>query len=160
MSVASVLADLVAGGGLTGVISGAIGAFAKHKELKLQLEHRRYEMSYEIKMQREQNEADQALAEQDLLIEKERGADAAFRSAIEAEASLSRTNTSRWVNDIRALFRPFLTMVLWILSSVVWFSLPVTATATQMMMVQAVIQNASAATGFWFGSRAIKTTTP
>lgn len=160
MSLSSVIADLFAGGGVTGLISAAIGAVAKHRELKLELEHKRFELKYEIQMQRMQIQADQALAEQELLIQKERGADAAFTSAIQAEGALSYTDTSRWVNDIRAIFRPALTVVLWMMVGCLMIWMPTEPSPLLTTVAAGVMQSASAATGFWFGSRAIKTSAP
>lgn len=158
MSFLTIVGDLFAGGGFTGMVSAGVGAYAKHKQLKLELEHKRKEWAYDYRMQELQNQSDRAMAEQDLLIAAEKGASSAFNAAIEAESKITNSKTHMWVNDVRALFRPTLTMVLWIMVFIVIFSGVVESKSEAVRtIVSALVQASAAATGFWFGSRAIKT---
>ena len=70
-----------------------------------------------------------------------------------------------WVNDLRALFRPVLTVGLWVLAGWVFWEV-VSGTLTQWMReadiadvirycVHTVFFSASTATVWWFGDRAL-----
>lgn len=146
--------DILTSGGLTGIVTGGIGAYTKIQEKKLEFEHRKFEMKYEVQMHQLQFQSDKYLADKELLISKQQGEDQAFDSAINAEARLNDHGLPWYVRAIRTLFRPGLTMFLWVGTLVMAFSgLPVT-TITQGIALT-FQQGASAATGFWFGSRAV-----
>lgn len=154
MSLLSSAVDLVTSGGLTGIITGGIGAFTKIKEMKIVNEQRRYEMNYEVRMHKLQFESDKHMADQELLITKQAGEDAAFTAAIQAEGRLDDHGLPWGVRACRTLFRPFLTMFMWAGTLLMAFSgLPVTAITEGVAMT--FQQGASAGTGFWFGSRAV-----
>ena len=158
MSLLAGALDMLSSGGLTGIVTGGIGAYTKIKEKKIDNEHRRYEMSYEVKMHRLQFESDRYMADQELLITKQAGEDAAFNSAIQAEGALSDQGLPWGIRAVRTLFRPFLTIFMWVGTIAMAFSgLPVNAITESIAMT--FQQGASAGTGFWFGSRAVGTDT-
>ena len=111
-------------------------------------------------LQRVQVEADQKLAEQNLLISKQQGADAAFNSAIHAEGAISHTGLPWWVGSIRTLFRPWLTAYLWIsitiiaIVQMIWFQNGTLPSAAENI-ISSMNAGATAALGFWFGQRLI-----
>lgn len=148
---------MLTSGGFTGIITGAIGAYTKVAEKKIDNEQRRYEMRYEVRMQSMQMKADEFMAEKQLLITKEAGADMAFTAAIRAEGQLSSEGLPWGVQAARTLFRPFLTLAMWAgVILILFIDLPVnTITQGIAMTLQ---QGASAGTGFWFGSRAVGNT--
>jgi len=154
MSLLASAVDMLTGGGLTGLISGGIGAYTKIQEKKLELEHRRYEMNYEVKMHQLQFRSDKYLADKTLLIGKQAGEDMLLNSAIQAEGRLNDDGLPWQVRSIRTLFRPFLTIFLWAGAlAMAYSSMPVTVITQGIAMT--FQQGASAATGFWFGSRAV-----
>ncbi len=152
MSLLSAAADFLMGGGLTGIATGVIGAYTKIKEMEIENEHDKYKMRYEVKMQGLQFQSDKYLAHKQLLISRQQGADTILTAAIRAEGLISSRNLSPTVNGIRALFRPGLTLALWVGTLAMAF-FPVTALTTAIALT--FQQGASAATGFWFGSRAV-----
>ena len=149
MSFAATAIDFLTGGGITSIATGAIGAYTKLKELKINNEHRQFEMKYEVSMHKLQSAADAVKMEHKLLISEQQTSAADFQAAINAQARISSINLSPKVNGLRALLRPGLTTFLWVCTLVLAFY---PATAPIALTFQ---QGAMAATGFWFGSRAI-----
>jgi hypothetical protein len=152
MSLLTAAVDFLTGGGITGIATGVIGAYTKIQELKLVNEHRQFEMRYEVKMHGLQFKSDKAMMDHNLLISAQQGQDATFQAAIKAEGLISSRNLSPRVNGIRALFRPGLTLFLWVGTFAIAF-FPVTSISAAIALT--FQQGASAATGFWFGSRAV-----
>lgn len=146
--------DMLTSGGFTGILTGAIGAYTKIAEKKIDFKHRQFEMRYEIKMHSLQFKSDQFLAEQELLISKQAGADAAFTAAIEAEGRLTDDNLPWGIQACRTLFRPFLTLAMWTGVMIFAFTDVEVNTITESVAMT-LQQGASAGTGFWFGSRAV-----
>ena len=126
----------------------------RFRKRSLRLNTGQFEMKYEIQMHKLQFESDRYLADKELLIQKQQGEDVAFDSAINAEAGLSDEGLPWGVRAIRTLFRPALTMFLW--AGALWMAfsdLPVNPITQGIALT--FQQGASAATGFWFGSRAV-----
>ena len=83
--------------------------------------------------------------------------------SLKAERSVKNVHT--WVNDIRGLFRPFLTVLLWVLAGLVFYQVIKgflvdwigKADTLELIryMVYSVFFCASSATMLWFGDRAL-----
>lgn len=65
-------------------------------------------------------------------------------------AAVAPANVHSWVSDILALFRPFITLILLILTTVIWFY---AAEPAKLGMVDQVAFAAFNAVGWWFGDR-------
>ena len=68
-----------------------------------------------------------------------------------AEAAIS--DRYRWVNAVRALTRPSLTLLLWLITTPVYFGAAAEAKAS---IVETATIAATAATLWWFGDRGTK----
>jgi hypothetical protein len=122
------------------------------------------ERSHEIELLKLQMERGDRKTENELAIARSegswRGLKASYRSDIDARL------VSTWVNNIRSLFRPLLTILLWAAALIVFFA--VTGGRLEKWIIQAgefgdIIRymifsmyfSASTATVWWFGDRAM-----
>jgi hypothetical protein len=158
MSFLSSLSDLFLGGGASGIISGGISIYGKLKEKKLDNEHERNKWSYEIQMTRANMEHESLLADKELLVSQQVGADALRLAAIEAESQFG--NTSDWVNNIRSLHRLVLTYVLIIGAFAMNWTSGADVSEQQILLTIFVTNAAASAVGFWFGDRVIAAAGP
>jgi hypothetical protein len=62
---------------------------------------------------------------------------------------------SEWINNIRALVRPVLTLLLWLLVAAIFFNLEA-VDDEKGLIVETVIYAATTATVWWFGDRSYK----
>lgn len=162
MSFLTGLADILLGGGATGVISGGISVWAKLQELKENNAHEEKKWTYTVDMTRENAKHEMALAERELLISRQQGADSQRLAAIEAESKLaSLTNVSGWVNNLRSLHRLILTYVL--IGGAFWMhyvargqaEAGVDPSEMQLFLTIFCTNAAASAVGFWFGDRVV-----
>lgn len=149
-------------GGALGVLGTAIGRLAGFFERRQDHAQERERWSHERLMaeaegarteRAEQRESEQALAEASY---------AGLRSSLEAEAAIRASYP--WVEAVRALVRPVLTPLLWLLYLVVFFAV-MEGQAERYLTPEAqgdfvgyfianVAFAATAATLWWFGDRA------
>lgn len=127
------LAASAAGGGVFGLIGTVIGRIAG-------LFERRQENAQE--QARWKHEA--ALMELQM---KVRASELAGQESL-AETAIG--DSYRWVNAVRALTRPLLTLLLWLITSLVWFG---AAAEARTSIVETATFAATAATLWWFGDR-------
>jgi hypothetical protein len=104
-----------------------------------------------------------AETEQELAIVSQRGAWEGLNESQRSERSIK--NVHLWVNDVRALFRPALTLLLWVLAAwIFWLVIggaliewlkEVDIKDILRYMIFSVFFSASTATVWWFGDRAL-----
>ena len=171
MSVLDLLGTFLGGGGLTSAITGAVGAFTKYKELSLSYEHERAKWDYEIKMYDAQIQQERYLVEKKALMVTETVAAATQQAAINADAAetvalINRRGKAPWWAIIRTLFRPALTLAMFLACLTMPF-LPMPEISDGYVVNPAIEgiystirQGFAAALGFWFGSRAVSDADP
>lgn len=104
-----------------------------------------------------------AETEQELAIVSQEGAWEGLRASHQTDQSIKKVHV--WVNDIRALFRPFLTLVLWLIAAWI-FWLVIGGALVEWLkesditdivryMIFSVFFSASTATVWWYGDRAL-----
>jgi len=156
----------VASGGLFGILGSVVGVVAKHYQEKARQAWEQKKWSHEENMHKLQMQAAAAETEQEIAIVSSQGAWNGLSESITADTSGSR-GSSQWVTNIKALFRPFLTVVLWVMAA--WVFNKIIDTAFQEWlstqpenisdmihyMVYTVFFTASSATTWWFGDRAL-----
>ncbi len=142
------IAASAAGGGIFGLIGTALGRVAGFFEKRQSLAHEKARWDHETVLlqlqrdsRREESEAEQALVDA-------RGSWAGLAASYAAETGIGESY--RWVHAVRALTRPGLTLLLWLITGAV-FSMA--AEAEQARIVEASIFAATAATLWWFGDR-------
>lgn len=154
---ASVVAG-AAGGGLLGLLGAGLGAGFKWLAARQELEKTKLEYEQELKLQEMQIKARAAETEQEIQIARAegswRGLEASYRSEIAGTG---------WVANIKALFRPLLTLLLVALAGAIIWMLqsgkltghidPEVTAALIVYSVQSIIFSASTAVAWWFGDR-------
>ena len=138
----------VASGGLLGLlgtgVNFALGFFQRRQEHAQRIEWAREERET-LALQGQLAAAQTA---GDLAVARERGAADAFTASLQAEARIGRSY--RWVDAVRALTRPGLTLLLVLLAAVLRYSAD---EATRAYIDQNIIVTAVAAVTWWFGQR-------
>ncbi len=153
----------VASGGLFGLLGSVVGVGAKYLQEKQRQAWEREKWSHEQALLKLQMDARAVETEHELAILGQQGSWEGLAASHAARIALKDVHT--WVNDLRALFRPVLTVGLWVLAGWVFWEV-VSGTLTQWMQeadiadvirycVHTVFFSASTATVWWFGDRAL-----
>jgi len=147
------LAASAAGGGVFGLLGTVIGRAAGYFEQRQSQAHERARWQNEAALiglqrqaQREESDAAERLA-------KTRGSWAGLTASLQAEAAIGASYA--WVNAVRALTRPVLTLLLWLITWLVFVASP---EAEQVKIVETATFAATAATLWWFGDRGAQRT--
>ena len=142
------LAASAAGGGVFGLLGTVIGRAAGYFEQRQSQAHERARWQHEahlagleLQARREESEAAERLAETS-------GRWQGLAASIQAEAAIGESYA--WVNAVRALTRPILTLLLWLITWLVFLASPETE---QAKIVETATFAATAATLWWFGDR-------
>ena len=142
----------VASGGVFGLLGSVVGVFAKSYQEKQRQEWEQKKWDQEVKMQELQLRANAEETEQEIVLANTAGSWQGLSTSISAAANTG--DTHMWVNDAKSLFRPILTVILWILAYLVFKDLSKDEALAQYM-VYSVFFSASTATVWWFGDRAL-----
>lgn len=171
MDVLSVMTGSGALGGLFGALGSSLGRLVGIYEMREKRQDRTLEMAHEkdlwaheldlqnlqAKARAEETERELSLGNQGLDRANVEGAWRGLSASIDAEAALS--GGYPWVNAVRALVRPLLTVLIWLIFSLLFFAalgarLPtVNSQALIATFVEAVTFSASTALAWWFGDR-------
>ena len=163
-------AATVASGGLFGLAGSLIGAGVKYLDKKQQLAEAREERKHELELLALSMEQQDKETENELKI-IEANAQSEIRTG-SYQMPVSVNNVHMWVNDVRALFRPILTILLNIgcgvvcvylfhslgdstnkLSQILLQESPASQLVTYM--INSLMFVATSATMWWFGDRAL-----
>lgn len=148
------MADLIgiaasaAGGGLFGLFGTAIGRLAGFFEKRQNMAHEERRWGHEVKLLELQQSAAAQETEAELAIARTEGSWAGLEASLNAEAGIA--SSYRWVDAIRALTRPTLTLLLWGITLAIWFSAD---TSGRTSITETTTFAATAATLWWFGDR-------
>ncbi|MAK62638.1 MAG: hypothetical protein CMK09_16840 [Ponticaulis sp.] len=142
------MAASAAGGGVFGVVGTVLGRVAGYFEAQQQHVFDKSRWQHETEMVRLNLEVGQAKSEAEQELASLQGSWAGLRSSLEAEVSL--TSSYPLVNAIRALTRPALTLLLWVITALVFFNVE---TDMKARIVETSVFAATAATLWWFGDR-------
>jgi len=153
----------VASGGIFGLLGAVVGQVSRYFQTKAEREFKKLEWEQENKLLELQMQAKQLETEQELAIVSQTGAWDGLEAAVRADARV--TPVSNWAVNAKALFRPFLTISLWLIAGFVFYAI-ITGELHKWMtghevkdliqyMVYTVFFSASTATVFWFGDRAL-----
>lgn len=142
------LAASAAGGGLFGLVGTAIGRIAGVVEARQTQAHERARWLHETEMQKLRLEADAAGQAAERQTAETSGAWAGLSASMAAEVAIG--DSYRWVNAVRALTRPTLTVLLWGITGAVFLKADA---AGQTGIVDTATFAATAATLWWFGDR-------
>lgn len=142
------LAASAAGGGMFGVIGTALGRFAGFLETRQKNAFEKSRWGHELDLIRLQMEARQVETEMQVRMEDTKGSWAGLSASLQAEAAIP--GSYPFVNAVRALTRPALTLLLWLITALVFFNVEA---ALKARIVETAVFAATAATLWWFGDR-------
>lgn len=151
------MADLIgltasaAGGGLFGLIGTALGRAAGYFEKRQSHAHDRDRWAHEAHLITLQKEAAKEESETALMIAEADGRWAGLLASIKADAAAGPSYL--WVNAVRGLTRPALTLLLWIIAAGIFVAADESGRAE---IVETATFAATAATLWWFGDRGPK----
>lgn len=151
-----------ASGGLFGLVGAGLSAFFKSKQEKERRLEDADKRSHELALHELNIRAGQQETENEIALANQEGSWSGLSTSIQAASDVGRTH--KWVNDIKSLFRPFLTVTLWGLAGWVFYQVAdrgldalTQAEVNELVkyMVLTVFFCASTATTWWFGDRAL-----
>jgi hypothetical protein len=137
----------VASGGVLGLLGTGIN-------FTLGYFQRKQEHTQRIEMLRIEADVNAAKVAGDVAVAREQGAAGAFVASQQAEANIGRSYP--WVEAVRALTRPGLTLLLVILATILRYSAD---DATRSYIDQNIIVTAVASVTWWFGQRQLDRST-
>lgn len=147
------LAASAARGGVFGLLGTVIGRAAGYFEQRQSHAHERARWQHDaelIRLHRQARREEHAAAEQ---LAETSGSWAGLAASLQAEAAID--DSYAWVNAVRALTRPVLTLLLWLITWLVFVASP---EAEQVKIVETSTFAATAATLWWFGDRGAQRT--
>ena len=137
-----------AGGGLFGLFGTALGRVAGFFETRQAQAHERARWGHESTLIELQMQAGREETEAELALTDTAGRWAGLEASMQAEAAIAAS--FRWVDAVRALTRPALTVLLWAIAAFVYVSANESGRAE---IVDTATFAATAATLWWFGDR-------
>lgn len=142
------LAASAAGGGLFGLFGTALGRLAGYFEQRQRQAHEKARWYHEVELITLQQAAAQAETEAEIALTQVQGSWQGLAASLQAEAAIAPSY--RWVDAVRGLTRPALTLLLWLIAAGIWFGSDPAARAS---IAETATFGATAATLWWFGDR-------
>lgn len=142
------LAASAAGGGVFGLVGTVIGRVAGLVERRQDNSQERARWAHEAAMLEVRMRETAAATEGQTRLADAAGAWRGLAASMEAEAAIG--DSYRWVNAVRGLTRPLLTLLLWLITGLVYLG---AAPEARGMIVETATFAATAATLWWFGDR-------
>ena len=163
----------VASGGVFGFLGSLVSAGTKYLQERQRQAWQQKVWAHDLAVGRQTMEADAARTEQEIRLTDQAGSWKGLQGSVNADAAINTSDVHKWVNDVRSLFRPFLTLTLigiggWWFWSILnlmsgnadqtWLAVVFDETALRdlvVYMVQSVFFAMSTAIVWWFGDRAM-----
>lgn len=153
----------VASGGIFGLLGSVIGVWAKHKQEQARQIWEQKQWAHEEALFDKQIALGKSETENEIAIVSSQGSWDGLNESIKADAATKPQ--SAWAADVKALFRPFLTLVLvlccmYIIRSLMFGELAKVLTekeTTEILKyaIYSVVFSTAAAITWWFGDRAL-----
>jgi hypothetical protein len=154
----------VASGGLFGLLGSLIGVGAKWLQAKQAAKAKAEEWKHEITLRQLAMEANDRETENELAIARSEGSWKGLSDSY--HTVIPSTAVPSWTNAIRSLFRPFLTISLWVLVVIelrwmldgtleIWIENSGQFGVTIKYVIDSTVFSAATATTWWFGDRAM-----
>lgn len=142
------LAASAAGGGLFGLIGTAFGRVAGYFETRQCLQHETERWAHETKLLELQRYARAEETEGEIALAEASGRWEGLSASMAAEAAIGESY--KWVNAVRGVTRPALTLLLWLIAGLIWIGADGAGRAS---IIETATFAATAATLWWFGDR-------
>lgn len=139
------LAASPAGGSVFGTVTGRAADII---ERRLDQSQERARWAHETAMPEARMRAEAAATEGQMRLSEVAGAWRGLAASMEAQAAIG--DSYRWVSAVRALTRPLLTLLLWLVTDMVYLGAGAEGCGT---VVETATFAATAATLWWFGDR-------
>lgn len=140
-----------ASGGLFGLVGTALGRVAGFFERRQSHAHERARWAHESELITLHQAAARQETEAELALTETRGSWQGLSASMAAEAAIAPSY--KWVDAVRGLTRPFLTLLLWLIAAGIWIG---ATEADRAAIVETASFAATAATLWWFGDRGPK----
>ncbi len=138
-------------GGIFGILGTVAGRVAGYFEKKQSFKQDEKRWAHESALLELQMKAKTQETEHEVLLANTSGGWDGLRASLEAESNIGESY--KWVNAVRALTRPTLTFLLWLITATVFFASPNDVLAARI--ADTITFAATAATLWWFGDRAL-----
>lgn len=142
------VAASAAGGGVFGMVGTALGRVVGLFEKAQDHRHEKDRWKHDESMRQLDMNAAREAAEAGREMANTEGRWAGLTASIEADADIAPSY--KWVDAVRGLTRPSITLLLWIIAAIIFFNTPAEG---RMQLVETVTFAATAATLWWFGDR-------
>ncbi|MEM0984610.1 MAG: hypothetical protein AAGJ32_00040 [Pseudomonadota bacterium] len=142
------LAASAAGGGLFGLIGTVLGRVAGYAERRQAHAHERARWKHEHARLQLDMKARQETAESERQMADTQGRWTGLEASLKAEAAVP--SSYKWVDGIRGVTRPALTLLLWCITGGVYLA---AGPDERMAITETATFAATAATLWWFGDR-------
>ena len=142
------LAASAAGGGVFGIVGTLIGRAAGFFERRQEHGHERARWAHEGKLLELQMKASREETEAEARLADVSGSWAGIAASMQAEATIGASYP--WVNAVRAVTRPVLTVLLWAITGLVYLGADM---GQRGSIIETATFAATAATLWWFGGR-------
>ena len=166
------VATSAASGGLFGFLGAAVGGITKYFAVKAEREFQKEKWKHEKELFDQEMERSKVEQEQRVELVAQEGSWDGLQSTVDHDTALTK-NSPSWVNAIKSLFRPVLTMVLNIMQFVIFWHIwqgfvndqdnavmsilnapESTATGMLKYVIYSIVFSAQTSTVWWFGERA------
>jgi len=145
----SLIASLI-GGPITGLLGSAFGIFGKWMEARERRKDRELEQAHELKLQQLNIQArGQELEQESLIAERQASADM-LAASYRHDASFGEAH--RWVVDVLRLMRPLFTIMLIMLTGIIFWK--ASDGAAQHKIIATILYMTEVALTWWFADRA------
>ncbi len=145
------LAASAAGGGLFGLVGTALGRITGLFETRQKQAHEVARWRHETALLELQQRARAEETEAELALAETSGRWDGLAASMQAEASIGESY--KWVNAVRGITRPALTLLLWLIAGGIWLG---AGEAARTSITDTATFAATAATLWWFGDRGPK----
>lgn len=142
------LAASATGGGIFGLFGTALGRIAGFFERRQEQKQERARWAYETELLAMQMQARAQESEAEIALAETAGSWAGLTASMRAEAAIGTSYP--WVNAMRGLTRPALTLLLWLISAGIYLGADL---AGRQAITETATFAATAATLWWFGDR-------
>lgn len=142
------IAASAAGGGVFGLIGTIAGRITGYWETKQKLAHEQKRWRHDAEMLTIRTAANREQAEANLALAETEGSWAGLKASLDADAGIE--SSYRWVDAVRGLTRPVLTLLLWMITGLIFFNTPI---EHRQNLIETATFAATAATLWWFGDR-------
>ena len=142
------LAASAAGGGVFGLLGTALGRAAAWLERRQEQSHERARWQHETELLEMQMRAEVQETEAELALTDLRGSWEGLSASMTAEAAIAPSY--KWVDAVRGLTRPILTLMLWLIAAIIYGAADIEGRAE---ITETASFAATAATLWWFGDR-------